>query len=64
MEAAPLDPAGSAAALRFFDWVFRHGSNIATDLSYVPMPGSVVAAIERSWAKNMKTASGTPLFRP
>jgi phosphate transport system substrate-binding protein len=64
MEAAPRDPAGSTAALRFFDWVYRHGSNIATDLSYVPMPRSVVAVIERSWGENMKTASGTPLFRP
>jgi phosphate transport system substrate-binding protein len=64
MEAAPLDSAGSTAALRFFDWVYRHGSNTATDLGYVPMPESVVAVIEKSWAENMKTAGGASAFRP
>lgn len=63
MESAPLDPAGSAAALEFFDWDYKRGSNLATDLGYVPMPGNVVALIERFWAEKIKTAGGASVFR-
>lgn len=64
MESVPLDPAGSAAALKFFDWAYKGGSNIATDLDYVPMPENAVALIESLWAKKIKTGGGVPVFTP
>jgi len=64
MKALPLDPEGSTAALKFFDWAYKRGSNVATDLGYVPMPKNVIALIERLWAEKIKTGAGAPLFRP
>ena len=45
----PKDPAQSAAVLKFFDWGFAHGSDIATQLLYVPLPSSVHDAVRAAW---------------
>ena len=50
-------PANAAAALKFFAWAYASGDKMADDLDYVPMPASVKAAIEKSWA-DIKDASG------
>lgn len=63
MKAVPLDRASSVSALRFFDWVYKHGSRMAIDLGYVPMPAEVVAAIERLWTEKIKSGD-TPILRP
>jgi phosphate transport system substrate-binding protein len=63
MRSVPLDPASSAAALKFFDWTYDHGSKAATDLDYVPMPQSAVALIERGWAEKIKAGAGAPAFK-
>lgn len=63
MKAVPPDPGDSAAALKFFDWAYKRGSNAATGLGYVAMPENVVALIERLWAEKIKTGAGAPLFK-
>ena len=40
----------------FFDWGYKHGKQMATDLDYVPMPDSVVALIEKTWKDKIKGA--------
>jgi phosphate transport system substrate-binding protein len=45
----PKDPGQNAAVLKFFDWGFSHGDDIATQLLYVPLPDSVHKAIRASW---------------
>jgi len=62
MRSAPLDPAGSAAALKFFDWAYKSGGDVATALGYVPMPEDVVASIERAWAEKIKSGGRDPVF--
>ncbi|MFI4926936.1 MAG: phosphate ABC transporter substrate-binding protein PstS [Burkholderiales bacterium] len=51
-------PAVAAAALKFFEWGFKHGDQIAEALDYVPMPDTVKAQIEKVWATEIKDASG------
>src|SRR5262249_27066624 len=34
----PADPSAAQEALKFFDWAYKNGSRMATDLDYVPMP--------------------------
>ncbi len=34
---------------KFFDWGFAHGSDIATQLLYIPLPDSVHDAIRAAW---------------
>lgn len=54
-------PNASKAALEFFDWALRSGSQMAEELDYVPIPGGVVSRIERAW-ENIKTADGKPVW--
>ena len=44
------DPAASLTALKFFDWAYRNGADMATELDYVPLPKNVVDMVEKSWA--------------
>ncbi|MBU0588607.1 MAG: phosphate ABC transporter substrate-binding protein PstS [Gammaproteobacteria bacterium] len=50
-------PEAAAGTLKFFSWAYKNGDKTADDLDYVPMPASVKAAIEKSWA-NIKDSSG------
>jgi phosphate transport system substrate-binding protein len=49
----PKDVAQSAAVKKFFDWGFSHGSDIATQLLYIPLPDSVHTAIRAAWQKEV-----------
>lgn len=58
----PGDPAAVGAALKFFNWAYAKGGQMAQELDYVPMPPGVVSAVQRLWAAQIKDASGKPLF--
>jgi phosphate transport system substrate-binding protein len=62
MPKQPNDVAAAAAALKFFDWAYAKGGKMAEELDYVPMPGSVVAAVHRLWAAQIKDPAGRPLY--
>jgi len=61
MHIVPQDAANSAAALKFFDWAYKNGDQMAEELDYIPMPDNVVALSEAEWAK-IKDSSGKPVF--
>jgi phosphate transport system substrate-binding protein len=44
-------PANATEVLKFFNWAYKNGEKVAVDLDYVPMPASVVAAIQKSWGE-------------
>jgi phosphate transport system substrate-binding protein len=50
-------PAQAAEVLKFFEWSYKSGDQMATDLDYVPLPDSLVKQIGASWS-NIKDASG------
>ena len=50
------------AMLNFFDWGFKHGTDIAKTLNYVPMPESVITQVESLW-KSSVTAGGQPVWK-
>jgi phosphate transport system substrate-binding protein len=58
----PQDPAAATAALKFFDWAYAKGTKMAAELDFVPMPAAVINQIETVWTKEIKDASGKPLF--
>jgi phosphate transport system substrate-binding protein len=60
----PEDPAATGEALKFFDWCYKNGADMAKELDYVPMPESVVAAVEKTWASDVKDADGKPVYAP
>ncbi len=54
-------PAEAAAALRFFDWAYRSGDAMATELDYVPMPPAVKESVIRLWQAQLKDTAGRPI---
>ena len=45
MYKSPADKAASQEALKFFDWAFKNGKNLALELDYVPLPDSLTDQI-------------------
>ncbi len=41
----PADKASSDEVLKFFDWAFKNGKKMASDLDYVPLPDSLTSQI-------------------
>jgi phosphate transport system substrate-binding protein len=44
-------PANATQVLKFFSWAYKNGDAAATALDYVPMPDSVIGAIEKAWGQ-------------
>ncbi len=55
-------PERTKAVLKFFDWAFKNGADMALKLDYVPMPDNVVEMVEKDWATRIKDPSGKPLW--
>lgn len=52
MYKTPSDKAASADVLKFFDWSFKNGKQLALDLDYVPLPDSLTNQIRaKVWSQ-------------
>jgi phosphate transport system substrate-binding protein len=58
----PDNPERVAEALKFFDWAYRNGDQLAADLDYVPLPDNVADQVRKTWA-DIKDKSGKPLYQ-
>lgn len=56
-------PEQAAEVLKFFDWAYANGDQMALELDYIPMPDDVVKLIRASWQANIKTAAGQPVWK-
>lgn len=54
-------PAQGAEVLKFFDWAYVNGADMALELEYIPMPKATVELIRASWGE-MKDSAGNPVF--
>ena len=54
-------PAQAAEVLKFFDWAYANGGDMALELEYVPLPKATVELIRASWGE-MKDGAGNPVF--
>ena len=55
MYKSPTDKAASAEALKFFDWSFKNGKKLASDLDYVALPDSLTDQIRaKVWSQIQK----------
>jgi len=52
--ASPPDPAATAEALKFFNWAFKNGAEMAAALDYVPLPESLVKLVRETWKTQIK----------
>jgi phosphate transport system substrate-binding protein len=55
-------PAQAAAAVKFFEWAYTSGDQMADELDYVPMPDAVKKAVRAQW-RRMTDASGKAIIQ-
>ena len=55
MPREPKDPVAAAEALKFFEWAYAKGDEMATSLDYIPMPDKVVELVRKTWGSDIKT---------
>ena len=61
MHKAAADAEASLTALKFFDWAYKNGGEMATALDYVPLPKNVVDLVQKTWASSI-SANGKPIW--
>jgi phosphate transport system substrate-binding protein len=52
--AQPQDAAATGEALKFFDWAYKSGSQMAAELDYVPLPEALIKQVRASWKAEIK----------
>ncbi len=62
MYKAQADAAKGKEVLKFFNWAFKNGGAMATELDYVALPPSVTKLIEGNWTAQIKDASGKAVW--
>ncbi|HUN70168.1 MAG TPA: phosphate ABC transporter substrate-binding protein PstS [Burkholderiales bacterium] len=61
MHKTQTKPENAKEVLKFFEWAYKNGDEMAAALDYVPMPDAVVSLVQSSW-KQIKDASGKPVY--
>ncbi|MGC6389403.1 phosphate ABC transporter substrate-binding protein PstS [Ewingella sp. S1.OA.A_B6] len=56
------DAAKGTEVLKFFDWAYKNGNKLTTDLDYAALPESVVEQIRAAWKTNIKDSNGKALY--
>ena len=62
MHKSQANAANAKEVLKFFDWAYKDGDQLALALDYIPMPDEVVALIHAEWKGKIKDASGKPIW--
>jgi phosphate transport system substrate-binding protein len=52
----PQDAAAAGEALKFFDWAYKNGAQMAAELDYVPLPANLIQQIRTTWRTDVKGA--------
>jgi phosphate transport system substrate-binding protein len=55
--------ANAEEVLKFFDWAFTNGDQLASDLDYVPLPANLKTMIRGAWKAQVKDTSGKALWK-
>lgn len=62
MHAKQEKPDNGREVLKFFDWSFKNGQDMAAELDYVPMPDAVVKQIQAGAFRSIVDANGKALY--
>lgn len=62
MHKAQADAGRAKEVLKFFDWSYKNGGTMATELDYVPMPAPVIKLVNEAWKMQLKDASGKAVW--
>jgi phosphate transport system substrate-binding protein len=62
MHKAQADANKGKEVLKFFDWAYKNGGAMATELDYVAMPTPVVKLVQDAWKLQLKDSSGKTVW--
>ncbi|MEO6354691.1 MAG: phosphate ABC transporter substrate-binding protein PstS [Burkholderiaceae bacterium] len=62
MHKTQADAGRAKEVLKFFDWAYKNGGAMATELVYVPMPAPVVKLVNEAWKTQLKDGSGKAVW--
>ena len=62
MQKVQADAAKGKEVLKFFDWAYKNGTAMATELDYVAMPVAVTKLVEDAWKVQFKDSSGKTVW--
>jgi phosphate transport system substrate-binding protein len=62
MHTAQAKPQNAKEVLKFFEWSFANGGEMASELDYVPMPDPVIKLIKSEWKSKIKDTSGKAVY--
>ena len=62
MQSKQDKPQNAAETLKFFDWAFKNGQAMATELDYVPMPEPLDTQIADAWKAQVKDGAGKAVW--
>jgi phosphate transport system substrate-binding protein len=60
----PTDATRSLNVMRFFNWAYGNGGQIATQLDYIPLPQPVIERVRVAWREQIRGPNGQPVFAP
>ena len=49
--------------LKFFNWAYAKGDQMALDLDYIPMPDKVVGLVKTGWKQKLFDSSASPVWK-
>lgn len=59
MKRTPNDFDKANAVLHFFRWAYTEGRDVATEMSYVPLPDKLVESVEQYWCVMLESQKGS-----
>lgn len=62
MHKSQADAAKGKDVVKFFDWAYKNGGAMATELEYVAIPAPVSKLVQDAWKANLKDASGKAIW--
>jgi len=62
MHKSQADGAKAREVLKFFDWSYKNGGQMASELDYVAMPPEVVQLVQDAWKKELTDAAGKAVW--
>jgi len=62
MHKVQAKPENAKEVLKFFEWSYKNGDRMASELDYVPMPDGVVRLIQSTWKSSIKDESGKTVY--
>ncbi len=62
LQAKQDKPQNAVETMKFFDWAFKNGQAMASELDYVPLPEPLVRQIADAWKTQVKDGAGKAIW--